>query len=140
MSSPKILTLNNQQAEIQQGTKIANAAESESGGTTIEYTDATLKLSVTPQITPDDKLILTLDISDDSPEGDDISTRSVKAQLIANNEETIVIGGVQEIDERFNNNNVPGISRIPLLNWLFKNEFDQKIKRELLIFIRPKII
>jgi type IV pilus assembly protein PilQ len=140
VSSPKILTLNNQQAEIQQGTKIANAAESESGGTTIEYTDATLKLSVTPQITPDDKLILTLDISDDSPEGDDISTRSVKAQLIANNEETIVIGGVQEIDERFNNNNVPGVSRIPLLNWLFKNEFDQKIKRELLIFIRPKII
>lgn len=142
VSSPRILTLNNQQAEIQQGIKIATKTESESGGTTTDYQDATLKLSVTPQITPDDKLILTLDITDDSPVGggEDIETRSTKTQLIANNEETIVIGGVQKVDETQNENNVPGASEIPLLSWLFKNEFASKEKRELLIFIRPKII
>lgn len=142
VSSPRILTLNNQQAEIQQGIKIATKSESESGGTTTDYQDATLKLSVTPQITPDDKLILTLDITDDSPVGggEDIETRSTKTQLIANNEETIVIGGVQKVDETNVENNVPGVSEIPLLKWLFKNEYTAKEKRELLVFIRPKII
>ncbi len=140
ISSPRLVTLNNQRAEIVQGTKIATPTESESGGTTIEYQDAFLKLSVLPQITPDNKLILDLDISDDAPSGDDISTRSARTRLIVNDGETLVIGGVNKTTERFGSNRVPGAHQVPLLGWLFKNKDNQDNKEELLIFIRPKVL
>ncbi len=142
ISSPRIVTLNNQKAEVVQGTKIATKTESESGGTTTEYVEATLKLSVTPQITPDNKLILTLEISDDSPVpgGEDIETRRASTKLIVNDGETIVIGGVQKITESETYNKVPGLGDIPILGWLFKNKTKIKNKNELLIFIRPKIL
>ncbi len=143
ISSPRVVTLNNQRAEMVQGTMIATKAESESGGTTTEYTEATLKLSVQPQITPDDKLILDLDISDDSPApggGEDIETRSTRTKLIVQDGETIVIGGVQQVTETTDQSRVPGMSNIPLFGWLFKNRSRTQEKRELLIFIRPKII
>jgi type IV pilus assembly protein PilQ len=125
-----------------QGTMIATKAESESGGTTTEYVEAVLDLSVTPQITPNNKLILDLDISDDSPVpgGEDIETRTAKTKLIVDNGETIVIGGVQQVTETRNERKVPGVGEIPLLGWLFKSKFNNREKRELLIFIRPKII
>lgn len=142
ISSPRIVTLNNQQAEITQGTKIATKNESESGGTTTEYVDATLNLAVTPQITPDNKLILDLDISDDSPvsDGEDIETRSLQTKLFVDNDQTVVIGGVQQLNESKVDDRVPGLSRIPLLGWLFKSRFNVRTKRELLIFIRPHIL
>ena len=142
ISSPRIVTLNNQEAEVVQGTKIATKTESESGGTTTEYVEATLKLSVTPQITPDNKLILTLEISDDSPVpgGEDIETRRASTRLIVNDGETIVIGGVQKITESETYNKVPGLADIPFLGWLFKSKTKIKNKNELLIFIRPKIL
>ena len=142
ISSPKVVTLNNQQAEMVQGIKLATKTESESGGTTTEYTDATLKLSVKPQITPDNKLILDLDISDDSPVpgGEDIETRSTKTKLVVNNQQTIVIGGVQQLTESNSQDKVPGAAEIPGLGWLFKNKSTRTEKRELLIFIHPKIL
>jgi len=143
ISSPRVVTLNNQRAEMVQGTLIATKAESESGGTTTEYTEATLKLSVQPQITPDDKLILELDISDDSPApggGEDIETRSTRTKLIVQDGETIVIGGVQQVTETTDQSRVPGISNVPFFGWLFKNRSRSQEKRELLIFIRPKIL
>jgi type IV pilus assembly protein PilQ len=142
ISSPKVVTLNNQQAQITQGTKIATKTESESGGTTTEYVEATLSLTVTPQITPDDKLILDLQITDDSPVagGEDIETRSANTKLIVDDKETIVLGGVHELTETNNQNSVPGVSRVPLLGWLFKNKQRRMDKRELLIFIQPKIL
>lgn len=142
ISSPRVVTLNNQQAEVVQGTKIATKAESESGGTTTQYTEATLKLSVLPQITPDNKLILDLNISDDSPVpgGEDIETKSTKTKLIVNDGETIVIGGVQQVTESTAQSKVPGMANIPILGWFFKNKYKSREKRELLIFIRPKIL
>ena len=142
ISSPRVLTLNNFRAQMSQGTKIATQAESESGGTTTEYVEAVLDLSVLQQITPDRKIILDLEISDDSPTGagDDIETRSATTKLIVDNEETIVIGGVQQLQESGGSDKVPGVADIPLLGWLFKNKNIQKTKRELLIFIHPKII
>ncbi|MBS3780277.1 MAG: hypothetical protein KGY41_07760 [Desulfovermiculus sp.] len=137
-----MVTLNNQQAQITQGTKIATKTESESGGTTTQYVEAILRLSVTPQITPDNKLILELDITDDSPvaDGEDIETRSVQTRLFVDNDETLVIGGVQQVNKSNVQDTVPGVSNIPLLGWLFKNKSRRETKRELLIFIRPHIL
>jgi type IV pilus assembly protein PilQ len=140
ISSPRIVTLNNQQAEIQQGTLVATTAESESGGTTVEYQEAVLKLVVKPQITPDNKLILDLDISDDAPEGDDISTRSAKTKLIVTDGETIVIGGVLRTTETNNEARTPGLHKLPVFGNLFKARNNQDNKEELLIFIRPKVL
>ncbi len=122
---------------------LATQAESESGGTTTEYTEAALELSVTPQITPNNKLILDLDISDDSPVaggGGDIETRETSTKVIVNNKETIVLGGVREVTQNRQKSKVPWMAEIPLLGWLFKSDFKSKDKRELLIFIRPKIL
>jgi type IV pilus assembly protein PilQ len=140
ISSPRIVTLNNQQAEIRQGTLIAARAESESGGVTVEYKEAVLKLVVKPQITPDNKLILDMDISDDAPEGDDISTRSAKTKLIVNDGETIVIGGVLRTTETNNEARTPGMHKLPVLGNLFKARNTQDNKEELLIFIRPRVL
>ena len=142
ISSPRILTLNNNRAEIQQGTKLATATESESGGTTTEYEEAVLKISVLPQITPDNKLILDLEISDDSPKSDgrDIDTKQTKTKMMVGDRETIVIGGVQKTTETKGVNQIPGLGDVPGLGWLFKNTFDTKSKAELLIFIQPRIL
>ncbi len=142
ISSPRILTLNNNRAEIQQGTKLATATESESGGTTTEYEEAVLKISVLPQITPDNKLILDLEISDDSPKSDgrDIDTKQTKTKMMVSDRETIVIGGVQKSTETTGKNQIPGLGDVPGLGWLFKNTYDTKSKAELLIFIQPRIM
>lgn len=145
ISSPRVVTLNNQEAEMVQGTKISTLSESESGGTTVEYTSATLNLTVTPQITPNNKIILDLNISDDSvaPGGGknpDIETRKTNTKVIVDDKETIVLGGVREITQTSRMNKVPWFADIPVFGWLFKNELKKKDTRELLIFIRPKIL
>ncbi|MFP4167253.1 MAG: type IV pilus secretin PilQ [Desulfonatronovibrionaceae bacterium] len=141
VSSPRVMTLNNEEAEIVQGTQIRADTESESGGTTVEYVEAVLSLKVTPQITPDDKLILELEVSDDSPAGDgDIETKSAQTKLIVDDGETLVLGGVRKIERNEDESKVPGIGDVPLLGWLFKSEYKQDRKDELLIFIRPTIM
>jgi type IV pilus assembly protein PilQ len=135
--------LNNEQAEITQGTQIATQTESESGGTTTEYVEAVLALRVTPQITPDDKLILELEVSDDSPVGggsDDINTKTASTKLIVDDGETLVLGGVRKLERSDRESKVPGAGDVPILGWLFKNKYKSTTKNELLIFIRPKIM
>ncbi len=143
ISSPRVITLNNEQAEITQGTQIATQTESESGGTTTEYVEAVLALRVTPQITPDDKLILELEVSDDSPVGggsDDINTKTASTKLIVDDGETLVLGGVRKLERSDRESKVPGAGDVPILGWLFKNKYKSTTKNELLIFIRPKIM
>ncbi len=131
ISSPRIITLNNHQAEVMQGTKIATKTESESGGTTTQYQDAVLKLSVLPQITPDNNLILDITISDDSPVGggEDIETKSAKTKLMVKDGETIVIGGVQRVSESREQDRVPGLSKIPIIGNIFKNRYKSHEKK-----------
>lgn len=149
ISSPRVLTHNNQRAVVEQGTMIATVVFDEAGNPHTEYVPATLKLSVQPQITPDNKIILDLDITDDSPipgsseEGggsENIEKRSINTQLLVDNKETVVIGGVQLLRQTNSQRRVPIASDMPVLGWLFKNKYRKREKRELLIFIRPKIL
>jgi type IV pilus assembly protein PilQ len=121
---------------------IATKTESESGGTTTEYVEATLELSVTPQITPDNRLILDLSITDDSQVGntENIDTKSAQTKLFVDDGQTIVLGGVQMLTQSQSKDSVPGASNIPFLGWLFKNNYKKQEKRELLIFIHPEIL
>lgn len=139
ISSPKIMTLNNQQAEIEQGERIRREVVDERGLRT-EYEDAVLRLTVLPQITPEDNLILNLEVRDDTPAVNGINTKVARTTLLVDDGETIVIGGIRKIFEEDGENRVPGLGNIPVLGWLFKNQRIEESKDELLIFIRPKII
>jgi type IV pilus assembly protein PilQ len=121
---------------------------SEFGVTTTEFKDATLELKVTPHITPDQKVRLEIKAKKEQPDftqlvGADaapaIQTRRVNTELLVADGDTIVIGGVIEDSESLNESRTPGLSQVPILGALFKNQRYQKAKNELLIFISPRI-
>jgi len=138
ISAPQVMTLNNQEAEIEQGTRIRRQVEDERG-TRTEYEDAVLRLVVQPQITPENNLILNLEVRDDTPAEDGIDTKLTRTTLLVDDGETIVIGGIKKLLESERFHRVPGLSNIPILGRLFSSEFVEEGKDELLIFIRPKI-
>lgn len=142
ISAPRIATLNNHQARISQGIMIKVTTETGEGkAPVVEYKPAILLLEVRPQITPDNKLILELHIQDDAKTtGEDIDTRSATTRLLVDDGQTIVIGGIQKIEYQTRQHAVPGLSKIPGLSWLFKNNQQDRKKAELLVFIRPKIL
>lgn len=142
VSAPRVVTLNNQRAEIEQGTRLAIQVPDERG-TRTDYVDAVLKLSVLPQITPDNKLILDLEIRDDNQApggGQDVETKTTKTRLMVDDGQTLVLGGVLKAMEERLENRVPGLADIPALGWLFKNRHTRARNQELLIFIRPSIL
>jgi len=138
ISAPQVMTLNNQEAEIEQGTRVRRQVVDERG-TRTEYEDAVLRLVVQPQITPENNLILNLEVRDDSPAEDGIDTKLTRTTLLVDDGETIVIGGIKKLLESERSHRVPGLSNIPILGRLFSSEFVEEGKDELLIFIRPKI-
>jgi len=140
VSSPRIVTLNNNSAEIEQGISIATQVTDERG-TRTEYVDAVLKLTVQPQVMPDDTLILNLFVSDDAPAGGgNIEKKRAQTKLHIENGQIVVLGGVLKTIVGLDERRVPGAADIPLLGWLFKNRLAEKQKQELLIFIRPTIL
>ncbi len=139
VSAPRIVTLNNVRAEIEQGLRIPIQVVDERG-TRTDYEDAVLRLAVQPQITADDRLILDLELTDDSPSGDGIETRVTRTKFLVENGETIVIGGIKKTIEEEAEGRIPGLGSLPFLGWLFKNQFISDSKNELLIFIRPEIL
>ncbi|WP_161946341.1 type IV pilus secretin PilQ [Desulfonatronum thiosulfatophilum] len=139
VSSPRVVTLNNQRAQIEQGTRIAIQVTDERG-TRTDYVDAVLMLSVIPQITPNNNLILDLEIRDDNPVGSDIDTKTTRTRLMVEDGQTLVLGGVLKSTEDRLENRVPGFADIPGLGWLFKSRSERSRNQELLIFIRPSIL
>ena len=144
ISAPRIVTLNNEAAEIEQGVQVPFTVLDEAGNPITEFIPAVLRLSVTPQITGDGNIIISLDVSDDSPAivlGEaSVETRKARTKLFVANGETIVLGGIKSITEDLTQNRVPGLGNVPVLGWLFKHEFIDDRKNELLIFIRPEIL
>lgn len=147
VSSPRVITANQKEATIQQGVEIPyqQQAGGTAGGTTTSFKEAVLSLRVTPQITPDDRIIMDLEISKDSV-GDifqgvpSINTRTINTQVLVENGETVVLGGVYEQTTNDNINKVPFLGDLPLIGVLFRNTTKQDDKEELLVFITPKII
>lgn len=146
VSQPKVLTGDKQQAVIKSGTEIAYQKATSSGATSIEFKEAVLQLEVTPQITPDNRIIMDLLVSQDSvgaftPTGEpSIDITQIKTQALVGNGQTLVLGGIFQTEEVNGVDKVPVLGDIPFLGRLFRNDLRNVEKREILIFITPKII
>ncbi len=146
MSQPKVITLDNKEAKIEQGFQIPYQTVSESG-TETQFEDATLSLTVTPHITSNGEVLMDVEVTKDEPDwthitkdGVPIATRSINTSVRMRNGDTLVIGGIYEENGGNSKNGIPGLSRMPLFGWLFTHEVDKLQKNELLIFITPTII
>jgi type IV pilus assembly protein PilQ len=145
VSSPRIVTADQTKALIEQGTEFPYQQATSSGATSVSFRKATLKLEVTPQITPEGNIILDLDISKDSrgettAAGIAINTKHIKTQVLVENGGTVVIGGIFELTESENEAKVPLLGDIPGVGNLFKNKSRTSNKQEMLVFITPKMI
>jgi len=145
VSSPRIVTADQIKAVIQQGTKIPYQRATSSGATSIEFVDATLKLDVTPQITPEGNVILDVNVNKDSVGAvtnnvPSIDTKSIQTQVLVENGGTVVIGGIFEQTDRSDVVQVPLLGDIPVVGNLFKTRTNSSRKTELLIFLTPKVV
>ena len=145
VSSPRIVTADQTKALIEQGTEFPYQQATSSGATSVAFRRATLKLEVTPQITPEGNIILDLDISKDSrgettAAGIAINTKHIKTQVLVENGGTVVIGGIFELNETENETKVPVLGDLPAVGNLFKSRQRSSNKQEMLVFITPKMI
>jgi type IV pilus assembly protein PilQ len=145
ISSPRVVTADRHEAFIEQGVEIPYLSATSSGATQVEFKKAVLSIKVTPQITPDDRIIMDLAVNKDAV-GEvfagipSIDTREVDTQVLVNNGDTIVLGGIYEQITRDEVDKVPFLGDIPLLGYLFKHTLESDEKAELLIFVTPKIL
>jgi len=145
VSSPRVTTANQQKAKIAQGTEIPYLEASSSGATNVAFKEAVLSLEVTPQITPDDKIIMDLEVKKEKVGTvffgvPSIDTQRVNTQVLVSNGETAVLGGIFEQTERHDVDKVPFFGDLPIIGNVFKRRITQLDKTELLIFITPKIM
>jgi type IV pilus assembly protein PilQ len=150
VSSPRVITANQREAVIEQGVEVPYQESASSGATTTSFKKAVLSLKVTPQITPDDRVILDLEVNKDSvgelvPSATggfvpSIDTRSISTQVLVNDGQTVVLGGILETDRREAERKVPFLGDIPGLGYLFKSKQRTNNRDELLIFVTPKIL
>lgn len=145
VSSPRLLTADQTQAVIEQGTEYPYTQTAPNGATTVAFKKAVLKLEVVPQITPEGNIILDLDLNKDSRgettlQGVAIDTKHIKTQVLVENGGTVVIGGIFEMEETNQVNKVPLLGDIPVVGNLFKNNARESSKREMLVFITPRMV
>ena len=150
VSMPRIITANQQQARIEQGTEIPYQESSSSGATTTQFKEAVLSLAVTPQITPDDRIVMDLVVTKDSV-GElvasatggfvpSVDTRSVMTQVLVGDGETLVLGGIIETESRETTRKVPVLGDVPALGRLFRSQITIENEVELMVFVTPKIL
>ena len=145
ISSPRVITADQNEAIIEQGTELPYQVATSSGATSIQFRKANLKLQVKPQITPEGSVIMTLDINKDSvgqatTQGFAIDTKHVKTEVLVENGGTVVIGGIFTQNDSTDINKVPLLGDVPYVGALFRNTTKVSTKTELLIFITPKIV
>jgi type IV pilus assembly protein PilQ len=150
VSTPRVVATNQREARIEQGVEIPYQESSSSGATTTQFKEAVLSLTVTPQITPDDRIIMDLQVTKDSvgevvPSATggfvpSIDTRQVVSTVVVNDGETVVLGGIYETEMRDTYSKVPVLGDIPGLGYLFRSRSNTNNNAELLIFVTPKIL
>ncbi len=150
ISAPRVITANGKEAIIEQGTEIPYQESASSGATTTQFKKAVLSLKVTPQVTPDDRIILDLTVSKDSVGQNvasatggfvpSIDTREITTQVLVNDGQTVVLGGILETERRETVSKVPFLGDIPVMGAMFRSKQKQDNKDELLIFVTPKIL
>lgn len=147
VSSPRVITSDQSPASIKVGQEIPYQQASASGATNVAFKEAVLKLEVTPHITPDDRIIMDLQVNKDNPDFTrelggipPVDTRSVETSVLVDNGETVVLGGVYEREKTYNKEQVPWLGDVPILGALFKTTSRQDNNEELLIFVTPRIL
>jgi type IV pilus assembly protein PilQ len=150
IASPKVITANQREATIRQGVEIPYQQSASSGATTIAFKDAVLELKVKPLITPDNRIILDLTVSDDTVgqvvvasggvNVPSINTRAINTQVVLTDGQTVVLGGILTTNHTDAETKVPWLGDVPILGNLFKNTTKTDDKDELLVFVTPKII
>lgn len=146
ISSPTLFTANQQTASIESGEEIPYQEISRSGATGVAFKKAVLSLKVTPQIMPGNKVLLQLQVNQDKPSSrivqgvPAISTRQISTNVLVADRQTIVLGGIYETNKENSQQRIPFLGKIPFLGWLFQQQNVRDNKRELLIFVTPKII
>ena len=145
ISSPRVVTANNVEANIQQGTQIPYQQASSSGATSISFQNAVLSLKVKPQITPDDHVMMNIEVHKDSVgqptvAGPAIDTKQVNTQVLVEDGGTVSIGGIYTQDVEHSVNKVPLLGDLPIIGMFFKQSQDSNTRTELLIFVTPRIL
>ncbi|MCE1193364.1 MULTISPECIES: type IV pilus secretin family protein [Betaproteobacteria] len=147
VSSPRVVTANQVEALIEQGVEIPYQQATSSGATSVSFRKANLSLKVKPQITPDGRITLSVDVNKDTPNttistgaGVAIDTKHVKTEVLVENGGTVVIGGIYQQNLQSSTTRIPFFGDLPLIGFLFRHEDKQDNKTELLVFITPKII
>jgi type IV pilus assembly protein PilQ len=146
ISTPRVSALDNKEARISQGVSIPYLSVS-SAGTTVQFIDANLELIVTPHVTPDNKIFMKIKAKKNAPDASivvlgqpSIRKNEAETEILLNDGETAVIGGILIIDRGTSESKVPLLGDLPLIGWLFRINTANETKRELLIFIRPNIV
>ena len=145
VSSPRVVTADQTKALIEQGTELPYQVATASGATSIAFRKANLKLEVTPQITPEGSIILTLDVNKDTVgqqtnAGFAINTKHIQTEVLVENGGTVVIGGIFELNETTDESRVPVLGELPVVGALFRTRSRITNKTEMLVFITPKMI
>ncbi len=145
VSNPRIVTADQVKATISQGTKVPFQRATSSGATSVEFIEATLKLDVTPQITPEGNIIMDVQVNKDSlgaltSLGREINVKEVKTQVLVENGGTVVIGGIFEQNETNTTTQVPFLGDLPFVGYLFKTKTRDAARTELLVFLTPKVV
>jgi type IV pilus assembly protein PilQ len=145
LSAPKILTLDNKKAMIKQGLEYPYLERDDAGGSSVSFKDIDLLLEVTPHVTPDDRISMSIfitknDVASLTAGVPSISTNEAQTELLVNDGDTLVIGGIIKATQTEGQSGFPMLSRIPLLGWMFKTHNERDENNELLIFITPRIV
>lgn len=145
LSNPRVITANQREAVIEQGTEIPYQEASSSGATSTSFKKAVLSLRVTPQITPDERVIMDLTVNQDQVGQvfggvPSINTRQLATQVLVDNGDTVVLGGIFEQTKRDDVEKVPFFGDLPYVGFLFRTSAIRDDKTELLIFVTPKIL
>ena len=145
VARPKVITADKSTARIESGVEIPYQEASSSGATSVSFKEAVLALEVTPQITPDERIIMDLKVNQDTVgqvflDIPSINTNQIETQVLVNNGETIVLGGIFQTDRNTTVTKTPFLGDLPYVGRLFRRTLERDDKQELLIFITPRVI